>query len=40
MPTYFVVNAAITDGELLASYRAATTATFEGHDVTVLVKHE
>ncbi len=37
MPTYFVVNAAVTDPELLASYRAATTATFEGHDVTVLV---
>jgi uncharacterized protein (DUF1330 family) len=37
MPTYFVVNATVTDPELLASYRAATTATFEGHDVTVLV---
>ncbi len=37
MPTYFVVIAAITDRELLASYRAATTATLEEHDVTVLV---
>ncbi|MGH9136751.1 MAG: DUF1330 domain-containing protein [Acidimicrobiales bacterium] len=37
MPTYFVVNAAITDPDLLAEYRAATTATFEGHDVEVLV---
>lgn len=37
MSTYFVVNATITDPELLATYRAATAATFEGHDVTVLV---
>jgi uncharacterized protein (DUF1330 family) len=37
MPTYFVFNAAITDPELLAEYRAATAATLEGHDVSVLV---
>jgi uncharacterized protein (DUF1330 family) len=37
MAAYFVVNAAITDPDLLASYRAATKATFEGHDVNVLV---
>lgn len=37
MPTYFVVNAAVTNPELLAEYRAATAATFEGYDVRVLV---
>lgn len=37
MSTYLIVNAAITDPELLRAYRAAATATFEGHDVTVRV---
>jgi uncharacterized protein (DUF1330 family) len=37
MPTYVIVNAAVTDPDLLAAYRAAAPATFEGHDVTVRV---
>ncbi len=37
MATYFVVNATVTDPELLASYLAAVTATFEGIDLEVLV---
>jgi uncharacterized protein (DUF1330 family) len=37
MSTYFIVNAAVTDPDLLATYRAATKATFEGHDVQLLV---
>jgi uncharacterized protein (DUF1330 family) len=36
MPTYFVVNSDVTDADLLARYRAAVGATFEGHDVEVL----
>jgi uncharacterized protein (DUF1330 family) len=36
MPAYFVVNSAVTDAELLAQYRAAVGATFDGHDVEVL----
>lgn len=37
MPAYFVVNADVTDPDLLARYRAAAGATFEGHDVRLLV---
>ena len=37
MATYFVVNATITDPELLASYLAAAPATFQGSDLEVLV---
>ena len=37
MAAYFVFSAAVTNPGLLESYRAATTATFEGHDVSVLV---
>lgn len=37
MAAYFVVNADITDPELLAAYRAAARATFEGHDLRLLV---
>lgn len=37
MPTYVIVNAAVTDPDLLDAYRAAATASFEGHDVTVRV---
>lgn len=37
MTVYFVVNADVTDNEQLTRYRAATTATFEGHDLEVLV---
>jgi uncharacterized protein (DUF1330 family) len=34
---YFVVNSTVTDPAELASYREAVRATFDGHDVTVLV---
>lgn len=37
MPTYFVVNATITDPELLAEYLAAAPSTFAGHGLEVLV---
>lgn len=37
MPTYAIVNATVTDPELLRAYRDAAGATFEGHDVTVRV---
>ena len=37
MPTYVIVNAAVTDPDLLTAYRAAAPASFEGHDVTVRV---
>lgn len=37
MSTYFVVNASITDRQLLDAYRAAVGASMEGHDVSVLV---
>jgi uncharacterized protein (DUF1330 family) len=37
MPTYLIVNAAVTDPELLDSYRAAVPATLQGHDVVVRV---
>lgn len=37
MSTYFVVNATITDPELLAEYLAAAPSTFAGHDLEVLV---
>ena len=36
MPTYFVVNATITDPDGLDEYLAAVTPTFEGHDLAVL----
>jgi uncharacterized protein (DUF1330 family) len=37
MPTYLIVNAAITDPGLLDNYRAAVGATLAGHDVVVRV---
>lgn len=37
MPTYLIVNAAITDPTLLDEYRAAVGATLKGHDVAVKV---
>jgi uncharacterized protein (DUF1330 family) len=37
MATYFVVNATVTDPEMLVSYLAAVPATFEGSDLEVLV---
>ena len=37
MSTFFIVNATVTDPDLLASYRAATAATLEGHDVQIVV---
>ena len=37
MPTYLIVNAAITDPALLDEYRASVGATLKGHDVTVKV---
>jgi uncharacterized protein (DUF1330 family) len=36
MAAYFVVNSTVSDPDLLAQYRAAVRATFDGHDVTVL----
>ena len=37
MPTYLIVNAAITDPALLDEYRASVGATLTGHDVAVKV---
>jgi len=37
MPTYLIVNAAITDPALLDEYRASVGATLKGHDVAVKV---
>ncbi len=37
MSTFFIVNATVTDPDLLASYRAATAATLEGHDAQIVV---
>ncbi len=37
MPTYLIVNAAITDPALLDEYRAGVGATLKGHDVAVKV---
>ena len=37
MPTYLIVNAAITDPALLDEYRASVGATLKGHDVAVRV---
>jgi uncharacterized protein (DUF1330 family) len=37
MPTYLIVNATVTDPDLLDSYRAAVGATLAGHDVAVRV---
>jgi uncharacterized protein (DUF1330 family) len=37
MPTYLIVNATITDQELLDAYRAALGPTLAGHDVVVRV---
>ena len=37
MPTYFIVNATITDPDLFASYGAAVRPTFAGHDVRTRV---
>jgi uncharacterized protein (DUF1330 family) len=37
MPTYLIVNAAVTDLDMLNAYRAAVPPTLEGHDVVVRV---
>ena len=37
MPTYLIVNATITDQELLDAYHAAVRPTMAGHDVVVRV---
>ena len=37
MPTYLIVNAAITDPALLDEYRASVGTTLKGHDVAVKV---
>ena len=37
MPTYLIVNATITDQELLDAYRAAVGPTLAGHDAKVRV---
>ena len=37
MPTYLIVNATITDQELLDAYHAAVGPTLAGHDVVVRV---
>ena len=37
MPTYLIVNAAVTDPEMLDAYRAAVGRTLQGHDVVVRV---
>ena len=37
MSTYLIVNATVTDQELLASYRNAVGATLAGHEVKVHV---
>jgi uncharacterized protein (DUF1330 family) len=35
MPTYLIVNAAVTDQDMLDTYRAAVGPTLQGHDVVV-----
>jgi uncharacterized protein (DUF1330 family) len=35
MPTYLIVNATVTDPDMLDSYRAAVRPTLRGHDVVV-----
>ena len=35
MPTYLIVNATVTDPDMLDSYRAAVPPTLLGHDVVV-----
>ena len=35
MPTYLIVNATVTDPDMLDSYRAAVPPTLRGHDVVV-----
>ena len=35
MPTYLIVNASVTDQDMLNAYRAAVPPTLQGHDVVV-----